>query len=118
MIRPVEVAGVSLGKSLTVMGVTVNSVYLYYYLFLILTILTVVVCSAPAAFPHRSCWVALREDDIAASAMGLNIRNIKLLAFALGATFGGVAGGLFSSFGVSCLANRSACSSRSWCCPW
>jgi len=43
-------------------------------------------------------WVALREDDVAANAMGLNIRNIKLLAFAMGATFGGVAGGLFASF--------------------
>ena len=98
MIRPVEVAGVSLGKSLTVMGVTVNSVYLYYYLFLILTILTVVVCSRLQHSRIGRAWVALREDDIAASAMGLNIRNIKLLAFALGATFGGVAGGLFSSF--------------------
>lgn len=65
-------------------------------LFLVLTILTVVVCSRHSRIGRA--WVALREDDIAASAMGLNIRNIKLLAFALGATFGGVAGGLFSSF--------------------
>jgi branched-chain amino acid transport system permease protein len=42
-------------------------------------------------------WVAIREDEIAALAMGINTRNIKLLAFAMGATFGGVAGGLFAS---------------------
>jgi branched-chain amino acid transport system permease protein len=42
--------------------------------------------------------VALREDDIAAASMGINIRNVKLLAFALGALSGGVAGGLFASF--------------------
>ena len=39
----------------------------------------------------------IREDELAAQAMGINTRNIKLLAFALGATFGGVAGGLFAS---------------------
>jgi branched-chain amino acid transport system permease protein len=43
-------------------------------------------------------WIAIREDEIAAQAMGINTRNIKLLAFAMGATFGGVAGGLFSAF--------------------
>ena len=42
--------------------------------------------------------MALREDDIAAKAMGINVRNIKLLAFSLGATFGGIAGGMFASF--------------------
>ena len=42
--------------------------------------------------------MALREDDIAAKAMGINVRNIKLLAFSLGATFGGVAGGMFAAF--------------------
>jgi branched-chain amino acid transport system permease protein len=43
-------------------------------------------------------WVAIREDEVAAQAMGINTRNIKLLAFAMGASFGGVAGGLFASF--------------------
>jgi branched-chain amino acid transport system permease protein len=42
--------------------------------------------------------VAIREDEVAAQAMGINTRNVKLLAFAMGATFGGVAGGLFASF--------------------
>ena len=42
-------------------------------------------------------WEAIREDEIAARAMGINTRNIKLLAFAMGASFGGVAGGMFSA---------------------
>jgi branched-chain amino acid transport system permease protein len=42
-------------------------------------------------------WVAIREDEIAANAMGINTRNVKLLAFALGASFGGVSGALFAS---------------------
>ena len=39
-----------------------------------------------------------REDEIAAAAMGINTRNVKLLAFAMGASFGGVSGGLFAGF--------------------
>ena len=42
--------------------------------------------------------MAIREDELAAKAMGINVRNIKLLAFAMGASFGGVAGGMFASF--------------------
>ena len=43
-------------------------------------------------------WMAIREDEIAAKAMGLNTRNLKLLAFGMGATFGGMSGVLFASF--------------------
>ena len=42
-------------------------------------------------------WEAIREDETAAKAMGINTRNIKLLAFAMGASFGGLAGGMFAS---------------------
>jgi branched-chain amino acid transport system permease protein len=43
-------------------------------------------------------WMAIREDEIAAKAMGINTRNLKLLAFGMGATFGGVAGAMFAGF--------------------
>ncbi len=42
-------------------------------------------------------WEAIREDETAARAMGINTRNMKLLAFAMGASFGGVSGGVFSA---------------------
>jgi branched-chain amino acid transport system permease protein len=42
--------------------------------------------------------MAIREDEIAAKAMGINTRNMKLLAFGMGASFGGVSGALFASF--------------------
>ena len=42
--------------------------------------------------------MAIREDEIAAKAMGINTRNMKLLAFGLGAMFGGVAGSMFGAF--------------------
>src|SRR6266545_1749048 len=40
---------------------------------------------------------AVREDEVAARAVGIDTRNIKLLAFAMGASFGGIAGGMFSA---------------------
>jgi branched-chain amino acid transport system permease protein len=43
-------------------------------------------------------WMAIREDEIAAKAMGINTRNMKLLAFGMGATFGGVSGAMFAAF--------------------
>jgi branched-chain amino acid transport system permease protein len=43
-------------------------------------------------------WMAIREDEIAAKAMGINTRNIKLLAFAMGASFGGVSGAMFAAY--------------------
>ncbi|MFC1464134.1 MAG: hypothetical protein ACFLMY_04725 [Candidatus Brachytrichaceae bacterium NZ_4S206] len=42
-------------------------------------------------------WVAVREDEDAAQAMGVNLVRIKLMAFAIGATFAGVAGQLYAA---------------------
>ena len=42
-------------------------------------------------------WQAIREDEVAAQAMGINTTRVKLLAFAMGASFGGVAGGMFAA---------------------
>ena len=42
--------------------------------------------------------MAIREDEVAAKAMGINTRNLKLTAFGMGATFGGVSGAMFASF--------------------
>ena len=42
--------------------------------------------------------MAIREDEIAAKAMGINTRNMKLLAFGMGASFGGASGSMFAAF--------------------
>jgi branched-chain amino acid transport system permease protein len=78
--------------------VSINSLLLYYYAFL--------ACVAGSIlFIHRlqisrvgRAWAAMRDDELAAKAIGINTRNMKLLAFSLGATFGGLAGSLFGSF--------------------
>jgi branched-chain amino acid transport system permease protein len=98
LIDPISFGGFSLAKAHTVVGVQLPSVYLYYYLFLVLTIITIVICLRLQDSRLGRAWMAIREDELAAKAMGINVRNVKLLAFSLGATFGGVAGAMFSAF--------------------
>ena len=75
-----------------------TSTQAYYYLFLALTLLVIFICMRLQNSRIGRAWVAIREDETAAEAMGINTRNMKLLAFAMGASFGGVSGGLFASF--------------------
>ncbi len=77
---------------------TIQPVTLYYYLFLFFVILTIIVSYRLQDSRIGRAWMAVREDEVAAKAMGLNTRNLKLLAFGMGATFGGVSGVLFASF--------------------
>ncbi len=98
LIDPITIGGLSLAKTQTFFGLQLPSVYLYYYLFLVLAIITIVVCIRLQDSRLGRAWMAIREDEIAAKAMGINTRNVKLLAFSLGATFGGVAGAMFAAF--------------------
>lgn len=88
----------SLARSHNFFGLSFSGLELHYYFFLLLTLLTIFICLRLEDSRIGRAWVAIREDEVAARAMGINTRNIKLLAFAMGATFGGVAGGLFAGF--------------------
>jgi branched-chain amino acid transport system permease protein len=90
--------GVDMGKKLNLMGLELPPVTLYYYLFLALVVVSVVVCHRLENSRTGRAWMAIREDEIAAEAMGIHTRNLKLMAFGLGATFGGVAGAMFAAF--------------------
>jgi branched-chain amino acid transport system permease protein len=90
--------GLDLGKKVVVAGFEVASVSLYYYLFLALVVVSVVICHRLELSRVGRAWMAIREDEIAAKAMGINTRNLKLLAFGMGATFGGVSGAMFAAF--------------------
>jgi branched-chain amino acid transport system permease protein len=61
-------------------------------------LVSVVICHRLELSRIGRAWMAIREDEIAAKAMGINTRNMKLLAFGMGATFGGVAGAMFAAF--------------------
>jgi branched-chain amino acid transport system permease protein len=101
LIDPIRIFGVSLaGERGTVSlgGFSMPSVNAYYFLFLFLCIVTIFMTSRLQHSRLGRAWVAIREDEIAAKAMGINTRNVKLLAFAMGASFGGVAGAMFAAF--------------------
>ena len=97
-IDPFSVFGVSMGKTFTFGGFQLTSVAMYYYLFLIMVLFSIVLSHRLALSRVGRAWMAIREDEIAAKAMGINTRNLKLLAFGMGASFGGVSGALFASF--------------------
>jgi branched-chain amino acid transport system permease protein len=90
--------GIKLSRPIEVFGFEIASVSLYYYLFLALVIISVVICHRLEQSRIGRAWMAIREDEIAAKAMGINTRNLKLLAFGMGATFGGVSGAMFAAF--------------------
>jgi branched-chain amino acid transport system permease protein len=97
-IDSVKIFGLDLGRPLKFDGFTVSSVTLYYYLFLALVIITVVISHRLQNSRVGRAWMAIREDEVAAKAMGINTRNLKLLAFGMGASFGGVSGSMFAAF--------------------
>lgn len=98
LVDPIKLGAFSLSKPHDVAGLSFPSVYSYYYLFLALTLLVIFISIRLEDSRIGRAWVAIREDEVAAEAMGINTRNIKLLAFAMGASFGGVSGGLFAGF--------------------
>lgn len=97
-IDPIHFFGLDLSKRTELFGMELPSVTLYYYLFMALVVLSVLVCYRLERSRIGRAWMAIREDETAAKAMGINVRNMKLLAFGMGATFGGVSGVMFATF--------------------
>ncbi len=94
----IDLFGLPLYRTLEIFGLEIRSVSLYYYFFLALVVVSVVICHRMERSRVGRAWMAIREDEIAAKAMGINTRNLKLLAFGMGATFGGVSGVMFAAF--------------------
>lgn len=76
-------------------GMQVNYLTTWTYTFFA-TLITIVVISNFTKSRHGRACIAIREDEIAADAMGINTTYYKVLAFAIGSFFAGLAGGLFS----------------------
>ncbi len=77
-------------------SITYRFVFLYYII-LALALLTNWVSLRLRRLPLGRAWEALREDEIACRALGINVTVTKLTAFAIGATFGGFAGAFFAT---------------------
>ncbi|HKM36366.1 MAG TPA: high-affinity branched-chain amino acid ABC transporter permease LivM [Thiopseudomonas sp.] len=81
-------------------GIAFNSnhrVMFLYLLALVLVLITVFVINRLIRMPIGRAWEAMREDEIACRALGMNPTNIKLSAFTIGATFAGFAGSFFAA---------------------
>jgi branched-chain amino acid transport system permease protein len=97
LIDPFRIGGFSFAKAETVLGLTFSGPIKYYYLLLVVLLVVIVINIRLQDSRIGRAWVAIREDEIAAQSMGINTRNVKLLAFAMGASFGGIAGGMFAA---------------------
>jgi branched-chain amino acid transport system permease protein len=97
LIDPVAFGSFKFSGNTTLFGLTLSGPQKYYFLLVALVILVIIINLRLQHSRIGRAWQAIREDEIAAKAVGINTRNIKLLAFAMGASFGGVAGGVFAA---------------------
>lgn len=70
----------------------------WYYLIVAVLLLSVVITSRLRTSRIGRAWAAMREDEVAAASMGINLVSTKLFAFALGASFSGFAGSIWASY--------------------
>lgn len=82
----------------TIFGVKLNSKQFFFYLIYLFVIITVTVISRLSRSRFGRSLVAIREDEIAAIAMGINTGYYKISAFAITAAFAGIAGSLFAHY--------------------
>ncbi|MFI9064815.1 branched-chain amino acid ABC transporter permease [Streptomyces sp. NPDC053429] len=88
----VDLFGFDFGANHTIAGFTVGRFANYFLLMLLVTLIVIMVFRRSAESRIGRAWVAIREDETAAEAMGINGFRVKLVAFALGATLAGLAG--------------------------
>ncbi|MFD5638837.1 branched-chain amino acid ABC transporter permease [Streptomyces sp. NPDC127077] len=101
MIPDLNIFGFDFGTSHDVAGHALGRFANYFLLMLLITALVVVVFSRAADSRIGRSWIAIREDETAATAMGINGFRVKLVAFALGASLAGLAGTVSAHVGYS-----------------
>jgi len=90
---PIWIKGPWSGDPLAlVTGFTILDPLAYYVIMAVLLVLCVVLVRNLYNSRLGRAWMAVREDEVAAAAMGVNTVSVKLLAFAIGAAFSGFAG--------------------------
>ena len=97
LIDPVAIGPLKFSGTSDFLGFAISGPQKYYFLLIVLVIFVIIINLRLQHSRIGRAWQAIREDEIAAKAIGINTRNIKLLAFAMGASFGGIAGGIFSA---------------------
>lgn len=94
--KPVDLTrgpnGINNVDDLAFFGFTINTTTEYFYLFCLLLVLLYVAVDHLNRSRIGRAWRAMREDDLAAEAMGMPTRRLKLMAFAIGAGIAALAG--------------------------
>src|SRR6266581_155194 len=83
--------------AIVTLGLVFSGPIKYYYLLLAVLLAVIFINVRLQNSRIGRAWEAVREDEIAARATGIDTTRLKLLAFAMGASFGGDAGGMFSA---------------------
>ncbi|MFG2371570.1 branched-chain amino acid ABC transporter permease [Streptomyces sp. NPDC048504] len=84
--------GFNFGQNHDIAGFTIGRFANYYLLMVLISALVVTIYRRASDSRIGRSWIAIREDETAATAMGINGFRVKLIAFALGATLAGLAG--------------------------
>ncbi|MGW4225148.1 branched-chain amino acid ABC transporter permease [Streptomyces bauhiniae] len=87
-----NILGFDFGQEHQLFGTTIGRFANYFLLMLLITLVVVVVFRRSSDSRIGRAWIAIREDETAALAMGINGFRVKLIAFALGACLAGLAG--------------------------
>ncbi|MFJ6906254.1 branched-chain amino acid ABC transporter permease [Streptomyces griseoluteus] len=87
-----NILGFDFGQEHQLLGTTIGRFANYFLLMLLITLVVVIVFRRSSDSRIGRAWIAIREDETAALAMGINGFRVKLIAFALGACLAGLAG--------------------------
>ncbi|KPI26144.1 ABC-type transporter, integral membrane subunit [Actinobacteria bacterium OV320] len=87
-----NILGFDFGAEHAIAGFTIGRFANYFFLMLVITAIVVLVFRRSGDSRIGRAWVAIREDETAALAMGINGFRVKLIAFAVGASLAGLAG--------------------------
>jgi len=83
--------------TVSIMGVSLSDLDYYYYFVLVNVVIAVLIIRNVISSKLGRAWIAIREDEIASSAVGINTVMYKLYSFAFGAFWAGLAGSLFAA---------------------
>lgn len=87
-----KISGFDFGDTHRWLGVSLPGFSNYYFMELLLLVAVIIVFTRLNTSRIGRAWIAIREDETAAAAMGVNTVRLKLLAFAIGAFLAGAAG--------------------------
>ncbi len=100
-LRNIDITGGAIGligiERPVIFGIVLNQISHFYYMFFILAILAIFVSYRLHDSRIGRAWQYIREDEDAASAMGINVVTARLYAFIIGSSFGALAGSFYAA---------------------